>query len=303
MTTLRIRNAVKRYANGAEAEEGVIVIAGRRLAHPTSHRGPVTFGIRPERAHLAPADAGAGAGIVTDVGVVEELDAHRLVHGRIGDAEITATRPADEPMPARRMLLAAHAADTHLFDSATGGRLSQRGLGDVLSCRDGPARTPPRGGAARPSRWRRWRASCRSRGSRPCSARASRRFCPGSGGRWRPADRATNTGCRPRAGRIPASAPISSHTTTRPARRSKARRAGGHVAMLDGRPHGPSLQRGSLLSAGSRESWDMLADLVGFLAACRSDGKKDAAAGMRPKEGLTRSDDGRSSRGVSVVSP
>jgi len=47
------------------------------------------------------------------------------------------------------------------------------------------------------------------------------------------------------------------------------RQAGGHAALLDGTPYDTSIDRGYLLSAGDRETWDRLA---AHFSALRSEG-------------------------------
>lgn len=93
-------------------------VGGVTLDHASSHRGPVTFGLRPERAHLV-----ANGGAPVEIGVVEELGAVRLVHCRLGDSDLTVTQDADEPVPTGSMGLEFSAADAVLFNRDSGRRL------------------------------------------------------------------------------------------------------------------------------------------------------------------------------------
>jgi len=103
----------------AEVSDSGIHVGGYVAPHASSHRGPVTIGLRPERAHLN----GSGAGIHVDVGVVEELGAQRLIHGRIGEHELTIAQDAEQPVPEGRMALDFRGEDLHLFHPETGARV------------------------------------------------------------------------------------------------------------------------------------------------------------------------------------
>ena len=103
----------------AELSEAGLAIGGCVAPHPSQHRGKVTLGLRPERAQLN----GAGSGLFIEIGVVEELGAHRLIHGHIGPHELTVTQDAELPVPAGRMALDFRADDVHFFDPETGARV------------------------------------------------------------------------------------------------------------------------------------------------------------------------------------
>ena len=103
----------------AELSDSGLHIGGHVLPHRGGHRGPVTFGIRPERAHLN----GAAEGPEVEVQVVEELGAHRLIHGRLGDQELTVAQDAEQPVPQGRLRLSFRIEDTHLFHPDTGSRV------------------------------------------------------------------------------------------------------------------------------------------------------------------------------------
>ena len=103
----------------AELSDDGLRIGGFVAPHDSTYRGKVTLGLRPERAHLN----GKGAGIFVDVGVVEELGAQRLIHGRIGDHDLTIAQDAESPIPEGRMALDFRASDLHFFDAETGTRV------------------------------------------------------------------------------------------------------------------------------------------------------------------------------------
>ncbi|MEM8801600.1 MAG: sn-glycerol-3-phosphate import ATP-binding protein UgpC [Pseudomonadota bacterium] len=103
----------------AELSENGLQIGEFAVPHQGAHRGKVTLGLRPERARLN----GKGAGIFIEVGVVEELGAHRLIHGRIGDHDLTLTQDAEHPIPEGRMALDFRTGDLHFFDPETGTRV------------------------------------------------------------------------------------------------------------------------------------------------------------------------------------
>ncbi len=103
----------------AQLDDDGLQVAGQVVAHDSAHRGPVTLGIRPERAHLV----AGGAGLDIEVAVVEELGAHRLIHAHLGGHEVTVAQSADEPVPAGRMVLSFRPEDLHLFDRGTGVRI------------------------------------------------------------------------------------------------------------------------------------------------------------------------------------
>ena len=84
-----------------------------------THRGPVTFGLRPERARI---EAG-GDGLPVEVTVTEELGAHRLVHAQLAGHAITVVQDAEAPPPGGRAVLTFREADAHLFDPGTGARV------------------------------------------------------------------------------------------------------------------------------------------------------------------------------------
>ncbi|MEO0544860.1 MAG: sn-glycerol-3-phosphate ABC transporter ATP-binding protein UgpC [Pseudomonadota bacterium] len=103
----------------AEMTDKGLELGGFVTPLKAQHRGAITLGIRPERAHLN----GKGSGMQLDVGVVEELGAHRLIHGKIGTHEVTITQDAELPIPDGRVGLTFRDDDLHLFDPQSGQRM------------------------------------------------------------------------------------------------------------------------------------------------------------------------------------
>jgi sn-glycerol 3-phosphate transport system ATP-binding protein len=85
----------------------------------TKHRGNVTLGLRPERLQVS----AEGAGAEIDIRIVEELGATRLIHGAMGDQEITIAQDAELPVPSGSAHLSFRSDDAHFFDAGTGRRL------------------------------------------------------------------------------------------------------------------------------------------------------------------------------------
>ncbi|RMF38884.1 MAG: sn-glycerol-3-phosphate import ATP-binding protein UgpC [Alphaproteobacteria bacterium] len=102
-----------------EATPDGLTISGQRLALNGVRPGPVRLGVRPERIHLG----GDGEGLAIEVNVLEELGATRLVHGRLGDQDITIAQDAEQPAPSGQVGIAIRAEDAHFFDPETGRRL------------------------------------------------------------------------------------------------------------------------------------------------------------------------------------
>ncbi|SHJ25888.1 ABC transporter ATP-binding protein [Wenxinia saemankumensis] len=86
-------------------------------AAPGGRSGPITIGIRPEDVRLGEGDH------VFDVDLVEELGAHRLLHGRLGDQHFTAHVLKDMPVREGRQPIALPDAALALFDAQSGQRL------------------------------------------------------------------------------------------------------------------------------------------------------------------------------------
>ncbi|MEL7106099.1 MAG: sn-glycerol-3-phosphate ABC transporter ATP-binding protein UgpC [Pseudomonadota bacterium] len=102
----------------AEVTDAGITVGGQTLPGATQHRGPVTLGLRPERARIS-----SGEGFRLDISAVEELGAQRLIHGALGDASITVAQNAEDTAPQGEMIIGFHSGDAHFFDADTGRRL------------------------------------------------------------------------------------------------------------------------------------------------------------------------------------
>ena len=80
-------------------------------------RGPAVMGLRPEHVRLA------DAGLPFTLDAVEELGAHRLLHGHVAGREITASMDAAHAPPAGELFIAPDAQHLHFFDADSGKRL------------------------------------------------------------------------------------------------------------------------------------------------------------------------------------
>ncbi|MEM7320952.1 MAG: TOBE domain-containing protein, partial [Pseudomonadota bacterium] len=92
---------------------------GQSLPFEHSHNGPVKIGLRPER--IQP--GAGGGGLTVDVSVIEDLGANCLIHGQIGDQEITVSQDSELPAPNGQMAVSFKVADAHLFDPSSGARI------------------------------------------------------------------------------------------------------------------------------------------------------------------------------------
>jgi len=98
--------------SGAEVADQVFPVE-------TAHRGNVLLGLRPERLQVS-AD---GDGPKVRVTIVEELGATRLIHGLLGDQDITIAQDADFSVPSGQATVSFRADDAHFFNPETGRRL------------------------------------------------------------------------------------------------------------------------------------------------------------------------------------
>ncbi|MBD3624835.1 MAG: sn-glycerol-3-phosphate import ATP-binding protein UgpC [Rhodobacteraceae bacterium] len=107
---------------GRYSGNGAVELAGG-VGLPVQTReaagGPVTVGVRPEDVVISTGPDG----VPFDLGIVEELGATRLLHGRIGAQDFTVSIPkGDDVLPdALRLAVPPHAV--HLFDGAQGARI------------------------------------------------------------------------------------------------------------------------------------------------------------------------------------
>ncbi|MEC7669581.1 MAG: TOBE domain-containing protein, partial [Pseudomonadota bacterium] len=85
---------------------------------PAARSGKVTLGIRPEDVRIDD-----GGDIPFHVDLVEELGAHRLLHGQLGDQTFSIHAMKDEPSPQGDTRLSLIPDNICLFDSETGKRI------------------------------------------------------------------------------------------------------------------------------------------------------------------------------------
>ncbi|MCA0043002.1 ABC transporter ATP-binding protein [Celeribacter litoreus] len=102
----------------AEMIDRVLVFAGLSVPIWTTARGPVQLGIRPEDLRLDPEGP-----LQMEVDLVEELGAHRLLHGHIDDQRLTVHLSEDTPVQTGPMRLSCRVDNLCLFDPETGRRL------------------------------------------------------------------------------------------------------------------------------------------------------------------------------------
>ena len=102
----------------ARAEGGVVHFAGIELATSNGVDGPVTLGIRPE--DLTPDNTGP---LRIEVDIIEELGAHRLLHGRAGDEALTVHVGKDTEATPGTVTLSVKPGAVSLFHPETGARL------------------------------------------------------------------------------------------------------------------------------------------------------------------------------------
>jgi sn-glycerol 3-phosphate transport system ATP-binding protein len=103
---------------------GVSVALPQGLAQGMAGRA-VTFGVRPEHLHLAPAGTGDAA-ITLQIDLIEALGADTVVHGRVAgsNTELLARLPGSTQVALGQSLtLYPHGGELHLFDPETGRRL------------------------------------------------------------------------------------------------------------------------------------------------------------------------------------
>ncbi len=100
------------HANGTE------VHVGETPLHRHTHQGKVTVGIRPE--DIVPDVTGP---LAINVNIIEELGAHRLLHGHTADQAVTIHVAKDFPAVTGPMTASLKPDAVSLFDSETGHRL------------------------------------------------------------------------------------------------------------------------------------------------------------------------------------
>ncbi|MEP9386300.1 sn-glycerol-3-phosphate ABC transporter ATP-binding protein UgpC [Mesorhizobium sp. KR9-304] len=99
--------------------------SGDRLAVERAPGGEVILGIRPERIKLS--GTRSGNSLPYAISLVEELGSQKIIHGRVGDTELTVAFPEDVPLPADGAFVSFPEGHLHFFDTGEGKRLN-RGL-------------------------------------------------------------------------------------------------------------------------------------------------------------------------------
>ena len=111
-------NLIEAKADGS----GIVLPSGERLAldRDLGNRD-LTVGVRPERIKLS--DTKGADGLAYRISLVEELGSQKIVHGRIGDVELTVAFPEDVPLPSGDAFVTLPPQYVHVFDPATGRRI------------------------------------------------------------------------------------------------------------------------------------------------------------------------------------
>lgn len=99
----------------ATLEGGQVMVNGAIALASAQGSGPVTLGIRPEDVQLDAAN-----GIPFDITIVEELGAHRLLHGRLADQDFTIHVGKDVTTPTGTARITLNQDTICLFDAKTG---------------------------------------------------------------------------------------------------------------------------------------------------------------------------------------
>ncbi|MDV4144704.1 ABC transporter ATP-binding protein [Shimia sp. FJ5] len=102
----------------AMANKGVVEFAGTEVHRHEAVEGPLVFGVRPE--DIIPDALGE---MLLHVDIVEELGAHRLLHGKIGAEQVTMHVGKDTEIASGPLPVSLKPDAVSLFDRATGTRL------------------------------------------------------------------------------------------------------------------------------------------------------------------------------------
>ncbi len=103
----------------ARFENGQVMVDGHALAPVGNAPGPVTLGLRAEDLRIA------STGVPMRVDYVEELGAHRIVHGAIGDQSVAVVDNGGAAL-AETVHVLVDPAKLHLFETSTGRRMDTR---------------------------------------------------------------------------------------------------------------------------------------------------------------------------------
>ena len=102
----------------ARLEGGHVMVNGATPLAPADGQGDVTLGIRPEDVELSPEGS-----MPFHVDIVEELGAHRLLHGQLADQPFTIHVAKDTPAEHGEIRVAVKPEALRLFDKDTGKAL------------------------------------------------------------------------------------------------------------------------------------------------------------------------------------
>jgi len=100
-------------------DDGIVRIGAIEVtSDPAGRSGPVMVGIRPEDVVLE-----STGGLELDIALIEELGAHRLLHGTIGGEAISVHVDKDNPVATGTMRAGLKPGSVSLFDPDTGQRI------------------------------------------------------------------------------------------------------------------------------------------------------------------------------------
>ncbi|CAN0583433.1 unnamed protein product [Ectocarpus sp. 12 AP-2014] len=104
---------------------GSVHVAGTKLAvgTPADYQGSVSLGVRPEDVDLVDTNDGLPT-LPFDLDLVEELGAHRLLHGRVHSHSFVVNVHNTAPISEGRMFLRVRPDNLHMFAPESGRRLS-----------------------------------------------------------------------------------------------------------------------------------------------------------------------------------
>nr|WP_321511554.1 sn-glycerol-3-phosphate ABC transporter ATP-binding protein UgpC [uncultured Celeribacter sp.] len=102
----------------AEMIDGSLTFNDQPLPLHTDHTGPVTLGLRPEDAQIDPVGP-----LQVTIDLIEELGAHRLLHGHSQDQRLTLHVPKDTDVGTGPLRLSFELESLCLFHPETGRRL------------------------------------------------------------------------------------------------------------------------------------------------------------------------------------
>ncbi|PTQ75983.1 ABC transporter ATP-binding protein [Celeribacter persicus] len=103
---------------GAEMQDGTLSFAGLELPVSSTLRGPVTLGLRPEDLIIDPHGP-----LAMEVELIEELGAHRLLHGQVDGQRLTVHLAKEEQVALGPLRLSCREQNLCLFHPESGKRM------------------------------------------------------------------------------------------------------------------------------------------------------------------------------------